>query len=63
MVKIDLWAAVSLFALISAVQSAASDFLDQAIELMESNPLLDTHIDLPQIIRSLRMMTVRSVLE
>ncbi|RVX67415.1 hypothetical protein B0A52_08768 [Exophiala mesophila] len=53
MVKIDLWAAVSLFALISAVQSAASDFLDQAIELMESNPLLDTHIDLPQIIRSL----------
>ncbi|KAK4939920.1 hypothetical protein LTR10_019879 [Elasticomyces elasticus] len=28
-------------------------FRDQAIKLMEESPLLDTHIDLPQIIRSL----------
>lgn len=55
MVKIDVTAAVSLLALTSVVQCDASDFLDQAIKLMEESPLLDTHIDLPQIIRSLRM--------
>lgn len=31
----------------------AGEFLEQAIKLMEESPLLDTHIDLPQIIRSL----------
>lgn len=33
---------------------SASDYHDQAVELLEKSPLLDTHIDLPQIIRSLR---------
>ncbi len=33
--------------------SDAGSFLDQAVQLMEESPLLDTHIDLPQIIRSL----------
>ncbi len=39
--------------LTSFVQSGAGNFLDQAIKLMAESPLLDTHIDLPQIIRSL----------
>ena len=37
------------------VASNADGFLDEAIKLMEESPLLDTHIDLPQIIRSLSM--------
>lgn len=32
---------------------ARYDYYDQAIKLMESSPLIDTHVDLPQIIRSL----------
>ena len=35
------------------VHCDASDYLEQAVKLMEESPLLDTHIDLPQIIRSL----------
>lgn len=38
----------------SAARCHASEYIDQAIKLMEASPLLDTHIDLPQIIRSLR---------
>ena len=34
--------------------SAADTFLPEAIELMQESPLIDTHVDLPQIIRSLR---------
>lgn len=37
-----------------AAASDASDYLEQAIKLMEESPLIDTHIDLPQIFRSLR---------
>ncbi|OAG43822.1 hypothetical protein AYO21_02049 [Fonsecaea monophora] len=37
----------------SLAQSSADGFLEQAVKLMEESPLLDTHIDLPQIIRSL----------
>ena len=39
--------------LTSLVASSATDYLPQAIALMEQSPLLDTHIDLLQIIRSL----------
>jgi hypothetical protein len=35
------------------VEGSGGDYHDQAIKLMEESPLLDTHIDLPQIIRSL----------
>jgi membrane dipeptidase len=45
-----------IFGFIAFAESAASDadsFLDQAVKLMEESPLVDTHIDLPQIIRSL----------
>ena len=33
--------------------SAANGLYDRAISLMESSPLVDTHVDLPQILRSL----------
>jgi membrane dipeptidase len=45
-----------IFGFIAFAESAASDadsFLNQAVKLMEESPLVDTHIDLPQIIRSL----------
>ena len=44
---------LSCAALSSARSQNASEFLQDAIQLMEEFPLLDTHIDLPQIIRSL----------
>jgi hypothetical protein len=43
------WAAL----LLPSAVVAASSLHEQAIRLMEEFPLLDTHIDLPQIIRSL----------
>ena len=36
-----------------ATLAQGATFHEQAIELMEEFPLLDTHIDLPQILRSL----------
>jgi hypothetical protein len=44
---------IFLSALLVQGRNDAAEFLDQAIKLMEESPLLDTHIDLPQIIRSL----------
>ena len=41
-------------AMAGAAAGSASDYLEQAIQLMEESPLVDTHIDLPQIFRSLR---------
>jgi hypothetical protein len=41
--------------------SDASTHLDHAIKLMSENPLIDTHIDLPQIIRSLRMFEIKAL--
>ncbi|CAM1507788.1 Fc.00g046360.m01.CDS01 [Cosmosporella sp. VM-42] len=38
---------------LTRLAQGATTFYDQAVELMEEFPLLDTHIDLPQIIRSL----------
>lgn len=38
---------------VAEARNDADEFLDQAIQLMEETPLLDTHIDLPQIVRSL----------
>lgn len=35
--------------------NTAGGFHEHAIKLMEESPLIDTHIDLPQIIRSLSM--------
>lgn len=47
-------AIVPLFAALCGQVSAAHDtYYERAIKLMEANPLVDTHIDLPQIIRSL----------
>ncbi|KAK5682086.1 hypothetical protein LTS10_005211 [Elasticomyces elasticus] len=43
------------------VRSGADDCLEQAIALMEESPLLDTHIDLPQIIRSLHRKPLDAV--
>lgn len=45
---------LQILMLASSVRGIAADFVDKAIKLMEESPLLDTHIDLPQIIRSLR---------
>jgi hypothetical protein len=39
--------------LLSQVNSDATDYLDEAKALLAESPLLDTHIDLPQIFRSL----------
>jgi len=36
-----------------AITSNAESTFDHAIRLMEASPLLDTHVDLPQILRSL----------
>lgn len=44
---------IFLAALLVEGRNDAGEFLGQAIKLMEESPLLDTHIDLPQIIRSL----------
>jgi hypothetical protein len=49
-------------ALLSQVHSDATDYLDEARALMEESPLLDTHIDLPQIFRSLRTIPDRDAL-
>ncbi|SPN99279.1 related to Putative dipeptidase ARB_02715 [Cephalotrichum gorgonifer] len=47
-------AAACLLASIALFQGvSANDVYDRAIALMESSPLLDTHVDLPQILRSL----------
>jgi hypothetical protein len=40
-------------ALFGRFTCAASLSYDHAISLMESSPLIDTHVDLPQILRSL----------
>jgi hypothetical protein len=41
------------------VTSYAESTYDHAIRLMEASPLIDTHIDLPQILRSLSTVTNR----
>lgn len=33
--------------------SVQTDLYDRAVKLMESSPLIDTHVDLPQVLRSL----------
>ena len=53
MFKMQLAALLLIHILIPSVESSGINFFDQAIKLMEESPLLDTHIDLPQIIRSL----------
>ena len=39
---------------------SADPYYARAIELMRKTPLLDTHIDLPQIIRSLGKQRLRA---
>ena len=51
--RLAAWLCIHALASCAAAGSAI-DYLEQAIELMEESPLLDTHIDLPQIFRSLR---------
>jgi hypothetical protein len=41
-------------ALVSSVRCVDVNYTAKAIALMKESPLIDTHIDLPQIIRSLR---------
>ncbi|KAL2418243.1 Dipeptidase 1 [Exophiala dermatitidis] len=44
------WATAALGSIASC---SSSDFLAQAVRLMEESPLIDTHVDLPQVMRSL----------
>lgn len=46
-------ALVGLVAGLAATCTAAESTYDHAIRLMEASPLIDTHVDLPQILRSL----------
>ncbi|EXJ55946.1 hypothetical protein A1O7_08877 [Cladophialophora yegresii CBS 114405] len=54
---------IGFIAHVGSASAAAGSFLDQAIKLMEICPLLDTHIDLPQIIRSLNRRPLDALLQ
>jgi hypothetical protein len=45
----------------SCVSAAAAFTHEHAIRLMEESPLIDSHIDLPQILRSLSKSCSKSV--
>lgn len=46
---------VAVLAAACALTAQADSTYDHAIRLMEASPLIDTHVDLPQILRSLGM--------
>lgn len=52
-----------LLAASAPVLAADSVFHDRAISLMKESPLVDTHIDLPQILRSLSTHVHHQVME